>query len=208
MRRLVKSAVGDVIGPEVRKLSNTLEQLAAKNSILEAENQGLRRAVFIEKKKRTRAKPLFDALRDDSKSLWFSPTKIQQARELVVVKEDKKAKLAEQKMMEKEERQIQKEAKAAEVAQRKVERQQAQFQKAQALKEKKAAKEEARLAKQAVQQIQIGLKEQAKGYKKKIPAIPIQEDVVVIENSTAKEEVMEIEKGRLGRPRKLPIRFQ
>lgn len=208
VRRLVKSAVGDVIGPEVRKLSNTLEQLAAKNSILEAENQGLRRAVFIEKKKRTRAKPLFDALRDDSKSLWFSPTKIQQARELVVVKEDEKAKLAEQKMMEKEERQIQKEAKAAEVAQRKVERQQAQFQKAQALKEKKAAKEEARLAKQAVQQIQIGLKEQAKGYKKKIPAIPIQEDVVVIENSTAKEEVMEIEKGRLGRPRKLPIRFQ
>ena len=69
MRRLIKSAVGDVIGPEVRKLSNTLEQLVAKNSILEAENQGLRRAVFIEKKKRTRAKPLFDALRDDSKSL-------------------------------------------------------------------------------------------------------------------------------------------
>jgi len=95
-----------VIRSEVRKLSNTPEQLAAKNSILEAENQGLRRAVFIEKKKRTRAKPLFDALRDDSKSLWFSPTKIQQARELVVVKEDEKAKLVEQKMIEKEERHL------------------------------------------------------------------------------------------------------
>jgi len=30
----------------------------------------------------------------------------------------------------------------------------------------------------------------------------------MVEDSTAKEEVMEIEIGRLGRPRKLPIRFQ
>lgn len=162
----------------------------------------------MEKKKIIRAKPLFNALRDDSKSLWFSPTKIQQARELAVVKEDEKTKLAEQKLMGKKERQTQKEAKAAEVAQRKIERQQAQLQKAQELEEKKAVKEEARLAKQAVQQIQIDLKEQAKGCKKKISPIPIQEEVIVVEDSTAKEEVMEIEKGRLGRLRKLPIRFQ
>lgn len=115
MHRLVKSAVGDIIGPEVRKFLNTLEQLAAKNSIFEAKNQSLRRAVFIKKKRRTRAKPLFDRLRDDSKSLWFSPTKIQQARELAVVKGDKKAKFTEQKLIEKEGRQIQKQAKAAEV---------------------------------------------------------------------------------------------
>lgn len=50
MHRLIKSAVGDVIGPEVRKLLNTLEQLAAKNLILEAENKGLRKAVFVGKK--------------------------------------------------------------------------------------------------------------------------------------------------------------
>lgn len=208
VHRLVKSAVGDVIGPEVRKLSNTLEQLAAKNSILEAENKGLRRAVFIEKKKRTRARPLFDLLRDDSKSLWFSPTKIQQARELAVVKEDEKAKLAEQKRIEKEERQIQKEVNAAEVAQRKVEKQQAQLRKAQELEEKKAAREETKLAKQAAQQIQISLKEQAKGRKKKTPPIPIQKEVILVEDFTTKEEVVEIENGRLGRLRKLPIQFQ
>ncbi len=208
MHRLVKSAVGDVIRPEVRKLSITLKQLAAKDSILEAENKGLRRAVFIEKKERTRAKPLFDALRDDSKSLWFSPTKIQQAREFTVVKKNEKAKLAEQKRIEKEEGQIQKETKAAEVAQTKIENQQARVRKAQELEENKAVEEEARLARHAAQQIQIGLKEQAKRRKKKIPTISIQEEVIVVEDSTAKEEVVEMEEGRSGRPRKLPIRFR
>lgn len=60
LNRLLKAAVDDVLGTEVRKISNTLEQFAVKVSILEAENKGLRRAVFIEKKRRKRGKPMFD----------------------------------------------------------------------------------------------------------------------------------------------------
>ena len=209
VNRLLKSAVGGVLGPEVRKISNTLEQYAAEVSILRAENQGLRRAVFMEKKRRQRGKPLFEILRDDaSKALFFSPSKIQQVRELVVLKEDEKLKLTEQKVKEKEERQLQKEAKAAEVVHRKSIMQVAQIQKAKEKEAKRTAKEEARLGKQASQQIQNGLKEQAKGCRKKVPPISVQEEVLVGGDTTTKEVVVEMEKGRLGRPRRLPTRFQ
>jgi hypothetical protein len=49
IRRLMKDVVGEVLGLEVRKLSNTLEKLTTENLILKHENEGLRQAVFIEK---------------------------------------------------------------------------------------------------------------------------------------------------------------
>ena len=100
------------------------------------------------------------------------------------------------------------EVNAAEVAQRKAEKQQAQVRKAQELKKKKAAKEETKLAKQVAQQIQISLKEQAKGRRTKTPPILIQKKVIMVEDFTTKEEVVEIGNGRLGKLRQLPIQFQ
>ncbi|CAD6592368.1 MAG: hypothetical protein ASARMPREDX12_006046 [Alectoria sarmentosa] len=87
------------------------------------------------------------------------------------------------------------EVNAAEVAQRKAEKQQAQVRKAQELKKKKAAKEETKLAKQVAQQIQISLKEQAKGRRTKTPPILIQKKVIMVEDFTTKEEVVEIGNG-------------
>lgn len=209
VNRLLKAAVGDVLGTEVRKISNTLEQFAAKVSILEAENEGLRRAVFIEKKRRNRGKPMFDALRDDdSKAVFFSPAKIRQARELAILKDDEKAMQTEQKAIEKQERLIQKKAKAAEVAQRKLDKENARIQKAQDSAEKRAAKEEAKLAKQAAQQIQSGFKERTKGRKKKAPPISVQKELALVEEIAVEEGWVDIEVGRLGRPRKLPVRFR
>ena len=58
--------------------------LTSEVSILRYENKGLRRAVFNEKKKRQRGRPLFEELRANNKvkCTFFSPKKIQQAREL------------------------------------------------------------------------------------------------------------------------------
>ncbi len=68
----------------MRKITNTMEKLAA-------ENVGLRHTVFTEKSKRKRGKPLFDTLRDkDSKAIFFSPAKITQAREALTLREHKK----------------------------------------------------------------------------------------------------------------------
>jgi len=42
VRRLMKSVVGEVIGPEARKLNNTMEKLTTDVALLKAENEGLR----------------------------------------------------------------------------------------------------------------------------------------------------------------------
>ena len=70
--------VDEVLSPEVRSLANILEKFTTENSILTHENKGLRKAIFIEKSRRKRDKPLFDLLREDNKTkaIFFSPTKI------------------------------------------------------------------------------------------------------------------------------------
>jgi hypothetical protein len=42
VRQLLKLAVGEVLGKDVRKLANTIDKLATDNSILKHENDGLR----------------------------------------------------------------------------------------------------------------------------------------------------------------------
>lgn len=208
VHRLVKDAVGDSIGPEIRKLSNTIEHLAAQNSILNAENTGLRRAVFIEKKKRVRAKPLLDSLRDiESGALFASPSKVQQAREQLEAKDNEKNQLIEQRLVEKEAKQAQREIKNQEALQRKAERQQARLRRAEETEAKKAIKEAAVAAKQIAQQHQTDLKAQAKHQTKKARGVRVQTSIPVPEKSDGEVDVPEIETGRLGRAVKLPLRY-
>ncbi|MCJ1287816.1 hypothetical protein MMC26_007168, partial [Xylographa opegraphella] len=130
-----------MLGTEVRKILNTLEQFAAKVLILEAENEDLKRAVYIEKKRKKRGKSMFNTLRDnDLKAVFFNSAKIRQARELAILKNNKKTMQTEQKAIEKQERLIQKKAKAAEIAQRKFNKENARIQKAQDSTKEKAIK--------------------------------------------------------------------
>jgi len=77
------------MGSEARKLNHTIGKLSTENELLKAENQGLRRTVRIEKDRRRRGKPLFDDLGIDSetKGVFFSPRKIQGARDRQTQKE-------------------------------------------------------------------------------------------------------------------------
>ena len=77
-------------------MANTLEHFAAENNILRAEIQGLKRQVVVEKRRKIHSKPLFDSIRDESKGLISSLRKIQEAKELKIVKESEKVKLAEE----------------------------------------------------------------------------------------------------------------
>ena len=82
VRGLVHSAVGMSITKEARKLVKTVDQLQARNAILEAKVADLQETVYIEKGKRKRGKPLFDLVGPDTDSgaMFFSPNKIQEAR--------------------------------------------------------------------------------------------------------------------------------
>ncbi len=69
----MKSVVGEVIGPEARRLNNTMKKLTTDVALLKAENEGLRRTVRIERSCRRRDKPLFDNLEvnDEAKGMFL-----------------------------------------------------------------------------------------------------------------------------------------
>ncbi|MFL6546931.1 MAG: hypothetical protein ACJ8LM_17345 [Candidatus Udaeobacter sp.] len=180
IRRLLKGVVGDGLGPDVRSLANTLEKLTTENSILTHENEGLRKAVFIEKSRRKRGKPLFHLLREDNevKAMFFSPSKIQAARDSQTHKQQEKQRLEAEKQHEKLQRLLEKENKAKAVQQRKCDREEARARKQQEMKERKAIREQAKEDRQVQQQLQRELKEQKNKAKNNRKALISVEPVV------------------------------
>ena len=208
VNRLLKTGIGNNPGPKLRKVANTLEHFAAENDILKAEIQGLKRQVIVEKRRKIRSKPLFDSIRDESKGLIASPRKIQQAKELMIVKESEKEKLAEEKALEKEEKRMTKEANAVKVAQRKEEKLQIRLQKAKEAEEKRAAKAEEKMAKKVAEKVKNDLKQQLKGPPKKDNPKLIQEKEVVVPETTVEGGEALLRHSRFGRELKMPVRLK
>ena len=206
--RLLKAGIGINPGPKLRRVANTLEHFAAENDILRAEIQGLKRQVVVEKRRKIRSKPLFDSIRDELKGLISSPRKIQEAKELKIVKESEKKKLAEGKALEKEEKRMNKEANALKMVQKKEEKQQTGLQKAKEAEEKRAAKAEEKIARKVAEQVKKDLKKQLQRPPRKDSPIVIQEEVVVVAKSTTEAEEAVVRHGRLGRELRLPARLR
>lgn len=84
MRRLLQDVVDEVTEPQAKRLENTVLKLTTDIALLRSENEGLRKAFSNKKKKRARGKPLFNNLRaeTDCKAMFFSPSKIERAKEL------------------------------------------------------------------------------------------------------------------------------
>ena len=137
--------------PKARKLENTMEFIQADREILLHENKELRRALFLEKRKRKRKNPLKNYLIDPEDAeqgapVVFSPAKIQRARErkaeLVAQEQAEEAR----KQQEKVERELRKEQQEAEKRQRAEERVRIQ-------EERQRQKEEEKQQKLATQQL-------------------------------------------------------
>ena len=105
--------MGEMFSYQVKKLVNTIEQLNAENNLLKAKNEDLRQAVFIEKQRRKRGKPLFNTLcqDDDCKAVFYNPSKVQQARDELVFREQEKQQADTQKANDKIQKQLAKEKK-------------------------------------------------------------------------------------------------
>jgi ATP-dependent Zn protease len=81
-----------VFDSRVKLLSNTIKHLSTLNILLESRILGYQRALQNEQKKRQRQKPLFHQLtaQSEGRAVFYSPQKVQQARDLVQKKEDAK----------------------------------------------------------------------------------------------------------------------
>jgi hypothetical protein len=130
---LLRQVVRDRRDPRAQKLSQAFHQISVQKSLLEHEAQGLRQALTNERLRRKRGKalPLEQPDEYHGGSYFYSPTKVEKARELL-----------RQQELEEEQQRLQK----AEKARNREDQKQA---KAQAIEARREARAEARILRQA-----------------------------------------------------------
>ena len=168
VRGLVHSALGQAITKEARNLVRTVDHLQAQNAILEAKVADLQETVYIEKGKRKRGKPLFDLVGPDneSKAIFFSPNKIQEAWARQQATQDAKQAEETAKIEEKLRKDEEKKQKQQLIAQRKKEREEAARQKRVERDEKQRLRKEAVESRAAEKQLQSDVQKMKEDQKK------------------------------------------
>lgn len=141
--------------PLVRKLIRGFSRVAAQNSILEHRINLLEQGMAIQKRHQQRSKPLFDQMRadNDCKTLFFSPTKIQQAHTMLQEKEEVEQREAKAKQQRAINRELKKEQKKREQLERKIERERAQRERGAKKAAEQAQKQVAKDARAAQKQL-------------------------------------------------------
>lgn len=164
IERLLKKAVADLHDENTKKLSLTMHHLSTENIMLKSRCKGLEEALLNEKKRRQRGKPLAFQLQapESGNAVFYSPRKIQQARDLQNQKNEdiQQARIAKEeaklrRQQEKEEKKrVAEEQKRNKALKRQIRLQEAEEKKCQ----NKRQKEEARIAKEAEIQLQNDIK--------------------------------------------------
>ena len=209
VRKLVRKAVGEVLVPETRKIINTIDRLTTENTILIAKNADLQETIRLEKNKRRRGKPLFDDLgvENNGKAIFFSPSKIQRARDRQAEKEQERDLAQAQKAEEKHQKQLAKEEKQLLIAQRKAGREEQRLQRQEEKAKKQALQAEAVEQRKVDQQLKQDLIV-AKKLLKKVPQDSTLQQTVQNEVIEAPEEKEgEIRVSRFGRQLKASKQF-
>ncbi len=209
VRRLMKSVVGEVIGSEARKLNNTMEKLTTDVALLKAENEGLRRTVRIERSRRRRGKPLFDDLgvNSEAKGVFFSPNKIQAARDRQIQRIEEEQQAAIQKADEKEQRELRKLEEQRLIAERKVEREKKKAEREEEAKRKKKLRAKELEQRRLVQEQKLKAKELQKEQKKKSKEVKVQQSTDFVPIEEVERRPSQIRSTRAGRQNKAPKRF-
>ena len=158
--RHYRATYGPTLTRSQRKVHKTLDHLCAKAQHQELQIELLEARLALQEKQSKRQQTLFSELRSqtDTKAIFFSPGKVQLARDLLAKREQDKEAEAERKRVEKarkaEQRlqiQLQRERNREERAIKKADR-------ARKLVEARQAKEESRLRKQAEKQLLFKIK--------------------------------------------------
>src|ERR1700744_6490891 len=122
IQRHLQRTRGQLDNKKAQKVTKTAQHLAAENVLLKSQIQGLEKALDHEKKRRQRGKPLQFELRapEDGMAIFYSPKKIQQARDKAAEKEEAIRKLREEKNEEKQRKMQEKAEKRRQIEERKM----------------------------------------------------------------------------------------
>jgi hypothetical protein len=210
IEKLLKAVVSNIYEKKAQQLSNTMHALSTENMLLKMQNDGLKKRLVNEKKRRKRGKPLMldFPTSNEGGAIFYSPNKMQQARD----RQDQKAANAEaerrQKEVDKTCKKAEKAAKVRLVEERKTARTYAKEMKLYEQEERWRQKDEEIQAKEANQQLHNKLAIKARKVQK--PVQPQKKcnsrgnkDMVVVED----EELPPPLNAR-GRQIRLPERFR
>jgi hypothetical protein len=109
-------------GNKAKKLSQTVHHISIQKQLLEHENQGLREALVIQKKRSKRGRPLPLDRPDEyhSRAVFWSPYSVQQARDRQHQKDVEEQQIQLQKSEQAEARQASRQLKARLLQERRV----------------------------------------------------------------------------------------
>jgi hypothetical protein len=153
--RHFKATFGPAITRAEQKVFNTLDYLCTKSQLQDIEIEQLKARVTLQEKNSKRRQPLFAELRSqtDAKALFFSPAKVQLARNLLAQREQEQLEEEERKQAERDRKAEVKLQKEIELCQRREQRAIAKTERERLAAEKKQAREQARLQKLANKQL-------------------------------------------------------
>ncbi|EED13953.1 conserved hypothetical protein [Talaromyces stipitatus ATCC 10500] len=207
---IVKEAVNDVYDKKSKKLSNEVHRIQAENALLKAQVEGLQRTVVNLKKRQNKKKPLLLDLHSEKEggAIFFSPSKVQQARDLQLQKDKNTAQEQARKDDKKLQQKLAREAQKLERIEKAQIRQTKREQRQQEAAEKERQKEEQKLAKLADLQLQKDVLTTPKPCTNQRNPNSKQSKPKI--SNEAKEEVIEevIATNRRGRQIRLPVRYR
>jgi len=184
----------------------TIDHLASEVHLLRIENEGLRQTVKIEKKRHKRGKPLFEQLRDEDNQLaqFYSPNKIQKARDAQAARIEQQQQEEARKADEKLQKELQKEERERMATQRKAEVQQARTERA-IEKAHKAAEVQERKKQRAInQQLQFEAKQAKRAARSKAKQTDRLEEGAIVDQVVETVEVVKLATTSRGRSIRQP----
>lgn len=172
INRLLNAVVDTGGSSKAKKLSRTVHSISVQKQLLEHENQGLRQALTTKKQRQTKGKtlPLEQPEEWHGGAVFWSPSRIQKARNLLSQQEAEKQQLQLQKAQQQEIRIANKQLKARLQQEKRVERAAAKEARAREKADQAAKQRLRKQAHKAQQQLQNRIKLAKKGSKRALKA--------------------------------------
>ena len=201
MRGLVRLVVQGEVGKEVRKLERTMDALQVKNVALKAKVANLQATVHIEKAKRKRGKALMVRLCEEGevKAIFYSPRKIQSARQRLKEEQQEKDAAEAQKEEEKRRKQQAKEEQQLLIAQRKAAREEARVQRETDKLQKQQRQKEVTEQRKLNKQLAAEARKVKQDQKIDRARSKLQLENIDVVNTSDREEGVQIRSSRFGR---------
>ena len=206
---LIKKITNRKAAKKAQKLLIRIYDLIIQNVLFRTQNKGLRSQLINERKRRKRGKPLLVDFPADEHggAIFYSPKKIQQARDRMAEKEAEEETTRAAKKAIKARREAEKEEKARILDERRAISTYNKEVKEREKEQKRVAREEEKTRKQANQQLQKDIREAEKGKRKS--KHPIRVDKADIHDVLVDEvEVVPRLTSRRGREITLPDKFR